>query len=177
MARSFASANLYEPHGEVPTKIWFLLPLRLYVGGYFLAAAWEKIGDGFLSEPDKLIALFRPIIEGPDYPFGFYHAFYKLLIAPHPGLFAFLVVFGELMTGLAILTGTMTRLACWGGLFMMLNFFLAFNPLIPTPNNTLATPNYSVTFAVILLVLLVTGAGRAYGVDHYLRGKAPSWVA
>lgn len=170
MVRSLASANLYEPHGEVPTKIWFLLPLRLYVGGYFLAAAWEKIGAGFLSEPDKLIALFRHIVEGPDYPFRFYHAFYKMLIAPHPGLFAFLVVLGELMTGAAILTGTLTRLACWGGLFMMLNFYLAFNPPLGIPNN-------SVTFAVIMLVLLLTGAGRAYGVDHYLRGKAPSWVA
>jgi hypothetical protein len=29
---------------------------------------------------------------------------------------------------------------------------------------------------VMLLVLLLTSAGRAYGVDHHLRGRLPGWM-
>lgn len=165
-----ASGQIYEPHGEVATKLWLLLPLRLYVGLYFIIGAIGKVMGQFLSQPEKMIGLFQPVIEKPDYPYGFYKAFFHGLIQPYPGLFAFLVVFGELLAGLAILTGTVTRLACYAGIFMVLNFFLAFNFSLAKPHNTM-------TFAVMMLVMIFTGAGRAYGVDHYLRGRVPGWFA
>lgn len=170
MALSFVGSDLYEPHGEVSTKVWLLLPLRLYVGIVFLVAGFAKVGDRMLSHPDIMIRLFKPVIENPEYPYGFYRAFFHGAIEPNPGLFAFLVVLGEILVGAALVSGTLTRLACGFGIFMVANYFLAFN-------NHWFPPSNPTTFALIQLVLILVGAGRAYGMDHYLRGKMPKWMA
>lgn len=170
---TFTPARLdipYEPHGEVVTKLWFLLPLRLYIGIYFVIASIAKVAMGFLEDPQKLSNFLRPTIDGANYPYPLYRAFFHGMIEPYPSLFAFLVVFGELLAGLAIATGTFTRLACLVGIFLVVNFNLAMAPKFSVPDNT-------TTFAVIMLVLFFTGAGRAYGMDHYLRGKVPFWMA
>lgn len=183
MRKALSTNNLYEPHGEIRTRLWLLLPLRLYVGYYFIRASIgkvvvDKLGHSLLNTPDLLLTLpagsggrgMKAIIENPDYPYGFYRAFFHALIEPHPGLFVFLVVFGELLAGLAILCGGLTRPACLAGLFMVANFFLAYNVELSKPHNT-------TSFAVMLLVLFFTGAGRTYGADHYLKGRAPDWLA
>lgn len=161
--------NPYEPHGEVTTRLWLLLPLRFYVGIYFVLSSISKVADGFLVDPQKLTGLLRPAIEAPGYPYPFYRPFFHGMVEPYPGLFVFLVVFGELLTGMAIATGTLTRLACLVGIFLVANFAVAFGVGLAMPHNT-------TTFAVMMLVLLLTGGGRAYGVDHYLRGKMPAWM-
>ena len=177
MRRSLSTAHLYEPHGEIRTPLWLLLPLRLYVGIYFIKYAIAKVSAGLLKNPDMLFTFpagsrgqgMRTIIEAPNYPYGFYHSFYDLLIVPHPGLFVFLVIFGLLFTGIAILIGCFTRLACLGGLFMMLNFFFAYQV-------SLAWPHDTTVFATMLLVIFITRAGRSYGADHYLQGRLPGWL-
>lgn len=161
--------DVYLPHGDVTARLWLLLPLRLYVGGYLIAAAWSKVSSGLLSAPEQLSKMLRQSIEAPDYPFDFYRAFYHGMIMPYPRLFVFLVVFGELLVGIALVTGTLTRLACLAGIFMMANFYFAYNP-------SLSAPHATMTFATIMFVLLLTGAGKAYGIDHYLQGKAPGWM-
>jgi thiosulfate dehydrogenase [quinone] large subunit len=169
--RATIMPDLYQPHGEVGTRVWLLLPLRLYVGAHFFLAGIGKVGKEMLTKPDETLgAMLRQSVDAADYPYGFYRAFYHGVIDLNISLFAFLVVFGELFVGLAIATGTLTRWACVAGIFMMLNFSLAFNKPLAVPDNT-------TSFAVIMLVLLLTNAGRAYGVDHFLRGKVAPWIA
>jgi uncharacterized membrane protein YphA (DoxX/SURF4 family) len=177
MRGSLSTANLYEPHGEIRTPLWLLLPLRLYVGIYFIKSAIAKVSFGLLKNPDLLFTFpagsrgqgMRAIIEAPNYPYRFYRAFFDVLVVPHPGLFVFLVIFGLLIAGIAILIGCFTRAACLGGLFMMLNFFFAYQV-------SLAGPHDSTVFATMLLVIFLTKAGRAYGADHYLQGRLPGWM-
>ena len=161
------SRAIYQPHGEVGTKLWLIVPLRLYVGIYFVIAAISKVAGHWFSEPEKLIRLLGDSIDGEAYPYGIYRAFFHGIIKPNAWLFTFLVIFGELLVGIAIATGTFTRLACLAGIFMMANFFLAFDV-------GLAQPHSTTSFALIMLVLMGTGAGRTYGVDHYLEGKVSS---
>lgn len=169
--RSFMMPDIREPHGEIMTRLWLLVPLRLYVGIYLILAAIAKVrpGGGMLSDPTILADKVGGVVNGAGYSYPFYQAIFQYVIEPNIGVFVFLVVFGELLVGLSIVSGTLLRPACAAGLFMVLNFFLAFN-------QSLAMPGNSTSFAVILLVLLATGAGRTYGVDHYLRGKLPRWM-
>jgi uncharacterized membrane protein YphA (DoxX/SURF4 family) len=177
MRRSLSTANLYEPHGEIRTPLWFLLPLRFYVGIYFMKSAIAKVSFGLLANPELLLTYpagakgqgMRAVIESSNYPYGFYRMIYDALIAPHPGLFVFLVVFGLLLSGLAVLLGCFTRIACLGGLFMMLNFFFAYNVSLAAQHDVTA-------FATMLLVIFLTQSGRAYGADHYLQGRLPGWL-
>ncbi|MBN1868178.1 DoxX family membrane protein [Candidatus Sumerlaeota bacterium] len=164
--------NLRVPHGEVTARLWLLLPLRLYVGFYFVVASLGKVGEKggmLLSHPERLGENLIASVDKAGYPYAFYRTFVHGVVEPYIWVFAFLVVFGELMTGLALITGTLTRLACMGGIFMMLNFFLAFDSPLAMPHNT-------TSFAAIMLVLMLTGAGRTYGTDYFLRNRLPRWM-
>jgi thiosulfate dehydrogenase [quinone] large subunit len=161
--------DLPEPHGEIRTPLWLLLPMRLYIGISFIKAGFGKIAMHWFSEPEKLVDFLKSSVEAENYRYGTYRAFFQHFVVPNPGLFVYMVIFGEIFTGLAIASGTLTRWACVGGIFMMLNFFLGTNVDFSTPHNT-------VTFSIMMFVLLLTGAGRAYGGDHYLRSILPRWM-
>lgn len=167
--------DLYEPHGELRTKVWYLLPLRLYMGMYFLIAGFTKVSQGMLSNPSALSELMvgtgpkQWAMDSSTYPYPFYRAIFHATIEPNIGLFAFMVVTGEICSGFALLTGTLTRWTCVAAGFMMVNFFLASHPSLGSPTNTTA-------FMAMLLVVFLGNGGLAYGMDHYLRGKVPRIV-
>ena len=46
-------STLYVPHGEVSTKVWYLLPLRLYIGLQFMLAAFRKIAERMLTQSER----------------------------------------------------------------------------------------------------------------------------
>ena len=86
-------------------------------------------------------------------------------------MFGNLVSIGELGIGLALITGTTTRLASFLGVTMVLNYMWAKGQTfwVPTSNDAL--------FILILLVLGMTGAGRVLGIDYFLVRKYPrSWL-
>ena len=163
-------SNVYEPHGEIRTKVWYLLPLRVYMGVMFLVAAYGKVEGGWLSDSSILGNMLTGSVDAETYPYGFYRAFFHGVLEPNIGLFSFMVVMGEICVGLALLTGTCTRWACVMAGFMMINFNIAFNsPILKQAHNT-------TSFLAMLLVLFLANGGMAYGADHYLRGKLPRWL-
>jgi hypothetical protein len=66
---------------------------------------------------------------------------------------------GQLLVGLAILSGTLTSLALLGGMFMNLNFLLA------------GEPDPSAFYVVIQMLLLVSNAGAILGLDAWLSSR------
>ncbi len=89
------------------------------------------------------------------------------MVLPNAGLFAALVVTGEVLGGLALITGTATRLAAGGVMFMMLNFmFLKGRWFWMSSSNDAA-------FFFIALIVMLGAAGRAFGVDYYLAKRWP----
>ena len=76
------------------------------------------------------------------------------------------IILGQLLIGFGIFIGAFTRLFAFLGIVYMANvFFLHEIPVF--------YPHYSVIFIVILLVLFLTNAGTAYGLDHRLKGRFP----
>lgn len=144
-----------------------LVPLRIYLGVVFMVAAWPKLTaeggfgprlEGFVRNVglENAHDFYRPVLEG--------------LVLPNAGTFTTLVVFGELLVGLALVTGTATRLAAGVAMFMVLNYMLAKGAWFWTPSSNDAA------FFFIGLALILGAAGRTWGIDRTLEGRMPAWL-
>ena len=124
------------------TKIaWFWLLIRVYVGWQWLEAGREKLGNpawtgaqagaavkGFLTG-----ALTKASGAHPDVS-SWYAYLIQHVGLPHATLISHLVVYSEIIIGLALIFGLFTGLAAFLGSFMNLNFLFAgtvsINPLL-----------------------------------------------
>lgn len=141
-----------------------LVILRVYLGVIFLVAVWPKLSADPSFAPRLTAFLERFAMESAH---GFYKDFLQAVVLPYAGLFAGLVIAGELVTGLALVTGTATRLAAGVAVFLTLNYLFAKGNWFWTPSSNDAA------FIFIGLVLLLGRAGRTLGVDSYLGRKWP----
>ncbi|HKC63999.1 MAG TPA: DoxX family membrane protein [Pyrinomonadaceae bacterium] len=96
-----------------------------------------------------------------------YQRFLQGIIIPHAALFSYLIIAGELIAGLLLLTGTLTRLAAGISMFLFLNYMLSKGRLFWSPDSEDAAVFLSA------LVVLLGAAGRVWGVDAYLAKRWP----
>ncbi len=138
-----------------------LLLARVYVGYWFIASGTRKIGRGCLYGGALLPQLER-------FAAGTSHAWYKAwlenVVIPHEHLFAVLVALGETLAGAALLLGALTRVAAGVGVFMVGNFLLAKGWSNPAAA-------HDKDFIVLLLTLLIAGAGKYWGIDGWRRRR------
>ncbi|MBI2990529.1 MAG: DoxX family membrane protein, partial [Deltaproteobacteria bacterium] len=85
------------------------------------------------------------------------------VVAPNRELFGTLVMYGEILVGLCLVLGLLTRFSSAVGLFMLLNYY--FGPGMARGGAVLGQQQ---TFIVSLVVLLLTNPGRTLGVDGFL---------
>ncbi|MFZ5992506.1 MAG: DoxX family membrane protein [Deinococcota bacterium] len=112
----------------------FWLVLRVYLGWQWLEAGWGKLTNpagvwvgekagvavtGFLKG-----ALTKTTGEHPDVT-GWYAWFISNVALPNAKVFSYLVVFGEILVGLALILGLFTGLAAFFAGFMNAAFLLA----------------------------------------------------
>lgn len=134
----------------------FLLPLRLFIGLGWLRAGVEKMLDPLWASGIKMPLFFHAQLAADAVPFPFYETLITQLFESHAFVLSWVVLIGELLAGMAILTGTLTNLALLGGLFMNLNFVLA------------GVVNPSAFYIVIQGALLSGGARATFGGDTIL---------
>jgi thiosulfate dehydrogenase [quinone] large subunit len=120
---------------------WLWVLLRLYVGWEWLDAGWAKLhaaawtGDkagaavtGFVTG-----ALKKTAGQHPDVP-GWYARFLESAVLPHPVFWSYLVTWGEVLVGAALVVGAFAGLAAFFGTFMNVNYLLAgtvsMNPIL-----------------------------------------------
>jgi thiosulfate dehydrogenase (quinone) large subunit len=146
--------------------VWLLL--RLYLGATWLMSSFEKLGDskwvganagqavtGFLQG-----ALKKTGGERPDVP-GWYASFISGFALPNASLFSYLVTFGELAVGIALILGFLTGIATFFGLLMNFAYLFA---------GTLSS-NALLVFLGLLLILAWRVAGW-WGLDRLV---LPRW--
>lgn len=141
------------------------LPPRLFAGYFFLRYGLQKVTGGF--DGDRL----RTQLAGwmAESRYEFYVPFLEHVATPFAGLFAFLLMWGEVLIGLLLLLGLATRAAALVGLVLCANFLLATGaPLI--------SDEAPVYFAVMLLTVYLTAAGRVLGLDVLARKILPRWA-
>jgi thiosulfate dehydrogenase [quinone] large subunit len=152
----------------------YLVPLRVFIGIGWLRAFAEKATDPGWRDGTSLSDYLNDRVLGGDIPFPSYKALVTGVFLPHATVLGWIVMIGQVLAGLAILTGSLTRMALLGGLFMNLNFLLA------------GAPDPSAFYIVIQIVLLLANAGAVLGLDAHLGtldrsttqrgGSGPGWI-
>jgi thiosulfate dehydrogenase [quinone] large subunit len=141
------------------TALFWLALLRIMIGLVFVTTWVNNLVLGFYT-PDGLQRFFSQDFPQSENPLGFYAAFIEGVILPARVAFAPFQMVTELLLGLALLVGFLTPLASLAGIFFLTNTFLA----------TFGHDWYWAYLMPIgiLLVVLLTKAGRAAGVDAWL---------
>lgn len=111
---------------------WGWLIVRLYVGWAWLTAGWKKIGSsawtgdeaGTAVEGFVQGALSKTTGSHPEVQ-AWYGWFLENIVFPNADTFGYLIAYGELLIGVALVLGLFVGFAAFFGIFLNLNFLLA----------------------------------------------------
>jgi thiosulfate dehydrogenase [quinone] large subunit len=171
-SRSGSSADEIEIEGPAITRFLFSnsragliwLPIRLFLGFSWIAAGWHKAtGTGWLDGGTALQGFWQHAVAVPDtgspaITYDWWRNFLQFLLDSHAySWFAYVITFGELLVGVALIIGALTGVAAFFGSFMNMSFMLSGS----------ASSNPVLFFLAIGLILAWKVAGY-YGVDRYL---------
>lgn len=157
----FNRANLSQL--RLPAAAVTLVPLRLFIGLGWLRAFVEKAPDRDWHDGTAVATFLTEQLAAGRVALPFYTVLIDQLFLPQAAVVGWLVILGQLLVGLAIIAGALTRPALLGGLWMNIHFILA------------GAPNPSAFYAVIQATLLAADAGTVLGLDGWLRQR--SWAA
>jgi thiosulfate dehydrogenase [quinone] large subunit len=135
----------------------YLVPLRVFIGIGWLRACAEKIADPGWGNGSSVGVFLTQQLDQGQIVFPFYQRLVVGAFLPHAAWLSWVILLGELLAGLAILSGCLTNAALLGGLFMNLNFLLA------------GRPDPNAFYIVIQMVLLLEHTGSILGVDALLK--------
>ena len=142
---------------------WLWLIIRLYLGYSWITSGWGKITNpawrtggplrGFWENAVSIPEAGRPAIA-----FDWYRNFIQFMLDNQWNTwFADLVMYGELLVGIALILGVFTGLAAFSGSFMNWNFIMA---------GAASTNGLMLTLAVFLI--LAWKVAGWYGLDRWL---------
>jgi len=146
--------------GIKPIRDWPIVLLRVYTGIFFVYHGFSKISRGNFAE--GMGGFVNMQLENS---FGFFRPFLESVVLPNKGLFAFLVSWGELAIGIAMILGLATRYAAAAGALMVASFWFA------KGQGFLSGQNHDVIWMFIFVVLAGLHAGRVMSLDQKLAGR------
>lgn len=136
----------------------FLAVLRVFIGSLWLIHGIEKLTGGF-SATGFLNGIVASPVVGPsgDMVYPWYNAFIENFALPFAGIFNVLVPVGELLIGIALITGTLTTMSAFLALVMNFAFVLG------------GSISENPTFILVEFIILMAGmnAGR-FGGDRWV---------
>ena len=143
---------------------WMWLVIRLYLGYQWVEAGWHKLtgaapfdATGFIK---GAIAKGVPATPGAKPVVQAWWAdFLQSVALPHAKLFSFMVQYGELLIGLALILGFATLFAASMGMLMNFSFLMS--------GTTSSNPN--LLFLEVILVTLGGAYAGYLGLDYWVR--------
>lgn len=144
---------------------WPLAVLRIVAGYMFLQAGLRKVKMGADWVPGMQGFVNRHLEAGNVY--GFFRPFMEGVVMKAPALFAYMVAWGELFLGIALILGVLTRLSSYLGAFMIASFLFTKGSSL----TLLSAGNYDTLWVLVFLVFAICGAGRVLGVDRVLMAR------
>jgi thiosulfate dehydrogenase [quinone] large subunit len=112
--------------------LWLII--RVYLGYLWLVAGWEKLVDpSGVWVGSKAGAAVAGFAQGAMQQTagehaqvtGWYASFLKNVVVPNAALFSYLVTFGEILVGIALILGLFTGIAAFFGGFMNASYIFA----------------------------------------------------
>ena len=143
-----------------PLRDWPIVLLRVYTGVFFIYYGFGKISRGNFA--DGMAGFINGQLENS---FGFFRPFLESVVLPNKGLFAFLVSWGELAIGIAMVLGLATRYFSIAGAVMVASFWFA------KGQGILDAQNHDAVWFMIFVVLAGLHAGRTMGLDQRLADR------
>ncbi|EKN69108.1 hypothetical protein BABA_11781 [Neobacillus bataviensis LMG 21833] len=130
--------------------------IRVYIGYQFLHAGYGKITSGGFDASGFLKgAIASSTGEHPAVQ-GWWATFLEQVALPNADLFSFLVQWGEVLVGIALILGLLTNFATLMGMFM--NFAFLFSGTVSTNGQMI----------LLAFFVLVAGANAGkFGLDRY----------
>lgn len=145
----------------------FWAVVRIYLGWLWLSAGWGKVNNpnwvganagtairGFLRG-----ALERAAGDSPTVP-GWYAWMIENIFLPNALIMSYMVAFGQVLVGLALIAGFLTGISAFFGGLMNVNFLLA---------GTLSTN--PVMFILATWLVLAWRVAGYYGLDYWVLPK------
>tara|TARA_B100000287_G_scaffold414154_1_gene446407 strand:+ start:1617 stop:2423 length:807 start_codon:yes stop_codon:yes gene_type:complete len=155
----FIKFNFKNLLQELSSNGSFLLPLRLFIGlGWFRGSLSKLLTPSWHSGEGLKLFLIEHLESG-SILFPAYEALIKNIFFPNLLLLSWMVIIGQFLTGIAILSGTFTNFALLVGIFMNFNFILT------------GATNPSAFYIIIQLALLLSNTGVILGFDKILSRK------
>ena len=142
---------------------WLWLIIRVYLGYTWLASGWGKITNPAWQTGGPLRGFWENAISIPEsgrpaIAFDWYRSFIQFMLENQwYEWFADLIMYGEVLVGVALILGVFTGIAAFAGSFMNWNFIMA---------GAASTNGLMLTLSV-LLILAWKVAGW-YGLDRWL---------
>ncbi|MCI0394546.1 MAG: DoxX family membrane protein [Chloroflexi bacterium] len=149
---------------EPRAPLWPIALSRMAIGLLWLFSLRWKLPPDFAPDQGRGLMDWL-MLEVEHAAFGFYGNFVESVVIPNFTFFAWLIFLAELVVGLLLLTGTLTRLAGLLGLLMSINLGLG---LLEVPGE------WPWSYAMMAMwhgLFIVTAAGRLWGIDAWLRRK------
>jgi thiosulfate dehydrogenase (quinone) large subunit len=134
----------------------YLVPARKFIGIGWMRAFAEKAVEPGWRDGTSLVTLLEGQLQAGKVVFPHYQVLMTDAFLAHALVLGWIVMLGQLVAGLAIVSGSLTTAALLGGIFMNLNFLLA------------GVPDPSAFYIVIQAVLVVAGTGAILGADARL---------
>jgi len=130
--------------------------IRIYLGYQFLHAGIEKLTSGAFDASGFLKgAIAASTGEHPAVQ-GWWAAFLEHVALPNAEVFSFLVQWGEILVGIALILGLLTNFATLMG--MVMNFSFLFSGTVSTNGQMI----------LLAFFVLVAGANAGkFGLDYY----------
>src|SRR4051794_13601666 len=139
-----------------------LVVLRIYLGIVFLLGAVPKIQRDPVPE---YRAFMQQVALERGHPF--YRNFAQQVVLPNAPALAVVMTWGELLIGLTLILGLLTRASAALAILISVNYMLARGAWFWSPWSSDAA------FVVIALALLTGAAGRTLGLDTFLARRWP----
>lgn len=143
---------------------WLWLILRLYVGYEWLYAGWEKWQSPAWTGAKAGAAITGFVTgalnkTGGDHPDvqAWYAAFLRAVVLAYPVFWSYLVTYGEILVGIALIVGLFTGIAAFFGSFMNINYLLA---------GTVSTN--PILFAIATWLVLAWKTAGWWGLDRWV---------
>jgi len=149
--------------------LWPIAASRILIGILWLFSLRWKLPPDFAPTTGRgLMDWLQLEVQHPAFPF--YADFVATVVIPNFTVFAWIIFLSELLVGLSLLTGTLTRLGAAVGLLMSINLGIG---LLEVPGEW---PWSYVMMAMWHGTFVVAGAGRLWGIDSRLRRRtSESW--
>ncbi|MEN2767158.1 DoxX family protein [Ornithinibacillus xuwenensis] len=142
-------------HNKVAAGI--LAIIRIYIGYAWVTAGIGKLtGGGFDASGFIQGAIASAGGEHPAVQ-GWWAAFLEAVALPNANLFSFMVMWGEILVGIALILGIFTNFAALMGVTM--NFAFLFSGTVST--------NAQMVLLTVFLIVAGFNAGR-YGLDRWV---------